>query len=253
VSIGATGGLRPPLLYWCADVRWRNTDFCDAQTHIRPRAAGVSPPWSGEPGAGRSKSCSVRRRPERQPRAAGVSPPWVDKPASAETGAIRRQTIEGVCADCRCIRVYKRHGANVAPESFMGHTGPDYNRVHWRHGGLTPPALVLVCGRPPAKQRFLRCTNAHSTKSGGRQPAVSIGIASAVVFVCHGLLTPAAPGCTTFVCCEMRDSQCGVVHTTGAADVSPPCQRSVLANRKGISATVSALATRLRKGTRARW
>ncbi len=77
-----------------------------------------------------------------------------------------------VCADCRCIRVYKRHGANVAPESFMAHTAPDYNRVHWRHGGLTPPALVLVCGRPPAKQRFLRCTNAHSNRSGGCQPAV---------------------------------------------------------------------------------
>jgi hypothetical protein len=40
------------------------------------------------------------------------------------------------------------------------------------HGGLTPPALVLVCGRLPVKQRFLRCTNVHSTKSGGRQPAV---------------------------------------------------------------------------------
>jgi hypothetical protein len=141
VSIGATGGLRPPLLYWCADVRRRNNDFCDAQTHIRTGAAGVSPPW-------------------------------VDKPASAETGAIRQQTADGVCADHRCGRVYRRHRANVAQESFMGHTAPDYNRVHWRHGGLTPPALALRCERPPAKQRFLRCTNAHSTKSGGRQPAV---------------------------------------------------------------------------------
>jgi hypothetical protein len=40
------------------------------------------------------------------------------------------------------------------------------------HGGLTPPALVLQCERPPAKKRFFRCTNAHPTKSGGRQPAV---------------------------------------------------------------------------------
>jgi hypothetical protein len=29
------------------------------------------------------------------------------------------------------------------------------------HGGLTPPALVLVCGRLPAKKRCLRCTNAR--------------------------------------------------------------------------------------------
>jgi hypothetical protein len=41
------------------------------------------------------------------------------------------------------------------------------------HGGLTPPALALQCERLPAKQRFLRCTNVHSPKSGGRQPAVA--------------------------------------------------------------------------------
>jgi hypothetical protein len=50
---------------------------------------------------------------------------------------------------------------------------PLQNRVYRRHGGLTPPALALRCERLPAKQRFLRCTNAHSTKSGGRQPAVA--------------------------------------------------------------------------------
>jgi hypothetical protein len=108
-----TGGLRPPLLRCGANICPRNNDFCDAQTHIRPRAAGVSPPW-------------------------------VDKPASAETGAIRQQTADGVCADHRCGRVYRRHGANVAPESFMAHTGPDYNRVHWRHGGLTPPRSCVA-------------------------------------------------------------------------------------------------------------
>jgi hypothetical protein len=199
-----TAGLRQPLL---VVRRWfvAKRVIRNAESHTRPRAAGVSPLWSGEPGAVPSKSRSVRRRPTTRPRAAGVSPPWfgepgavglqpryvgrrpdrqpgaadvsppwVDKPASAETGAIRRQTADGVCvcADHRCGRVYRRHGANVAPESFMGHTGPDYNRVHWRHGGLTPPALVLVCGRLPAKQRFLRCTNVHSPRSGGCQPAV---------------------------------------------------------------------------------
>jgi hypothetical protein len=44
--------------------------------------------------------------------------------------------------------------------------------VSFSHGWLTPPALVLQCERLPAKKRFLRCTNAHPTKSGGRQPAV---------------------------------------------------------------------------------
>ncbi len=40
------------------------------------------------------------------PGAAGVSPPWVGECASADTSAIRRQTADDVCADCRCIRVY---------------------------------------------------------------------------------------------------------------------------------------------------
>jgi hypothetical protein len=40
--------------------------------------------------------------------------------------------------------------------------------------GLTPPALVLRCERLSAKKRFLRCTNAHPAKSGGREPAVDV-------------------------------------------------------------------------------
>jgi hypothetical protein len=107
-----------------------------------------------------------------RPRAAGVSPPWVGKCASGHGSAVRRQTADGVCPDRRCGRGHRRHGANVAPESYMGHAAPDYNRVHRRHGGLTPPALALQCECLPAKQQFLRCTNAHSTESGGRQPAV---------------------------------------------------------------------------------
>jgi hypothetical protein len=41
----ATGGLRPPLLCCGANVCRRKSEFCDARTHIRSRAAGVSPPW----------------------------------------------------------------------------------------------------------------------------------------------------------------------------------------------------------------
>jgi hypothetical protein len=85
----------------------------------------------------------------RRKRAAGVSPPWVGKCASADMTAIRRQTAGGVCADRR------------------------YIRVDSCHGGLTPPALVLVYERLSAKKRFLRCTNARSLRSGGRQPAVA--------------------------------------------------------------------------------
>jgi hypothetical protein len=73
-------------------------------------------------------------------RAAGVSPPWVGKCASADTSVYSsadRRRCACVCVDGRCNCVYRRHG------------------------GLTPPALVLECERLPAKQRFLRCTNVH--------------------------------------------------------------------------------------------
>jgi hypothetical protein len=126
----------------------RKNDFHAAHTHTRPRAAGVSPPWAGEPNAVPRISRTVHRPRDAQTRAAGVSPPWAGKIASAYTPAIRRQTADGVCADCRCIRVYRRHG------------------------GLTPPALAVERASLPAKKRFLRCTSAHPTKSGGRQPAV---------------------------------------------------------------------------------
>jgi hypothetical protein len=84
-----------------------------------------------------------------------VSPPWVGKCASADMTAIRRQTAGSVCADRR------------------------YIRVDSCHGGLTPPALVLVYERLPTKKRFLRCTDACSPKSGGREPAVGVSIALA--------------------------------------------------------------------------
>jgi hypothetical protein len=43
------GGLTPPALDCCTIVRPWKTAFCDAQTHIRSRAAGVSPPWFAIP------------------------------------------------------------------------------------------------------------------------------------------------------------------------------------------------------------
>jgi len=164
VSIGATGGLRPPLLYWCADVCRRNNDFCDAQTYIRPGAAGVSPPWFAEPNAVRLQPRYVRRRPDRRPRAAGVSPPWLSNPPAHATVFCRRGT-----------------------------------------------------------------------------------------FAYHGWLTPAAPGCTTLVCCETRDSQSGVVHDRERRVSARRAEEASWRFAKTSLQQVSALATRLRKGTHARW
>jgi hypothetical protein len=168
-----TGGLRPPLLRCGADVCRRNNDFCDAQTHVRLGAAGVSPPWFAEPNAVRLQPRYVRRRPDRRPRAAGVSPPWF-----AEPNAVRLQPR------------YVRRRPERQP----------------RAAGVSPP--------------WLSNAPAHATVFRRRG-----------TFAYHGWLTPAAPGCTTLVCCEMRDSQCGVPHTTESGGR----QAAVLTKRPGDS------------------
>jgi hypothetical protein len=80
------------------------------------------------------------------------------------------------------------------------------------HGGLTPPALVLVYGRLRAKKRFLRCANAHSQErrasarrgsvthlqrrfveaTGRRNRRVAVSLLQTRL-ANHGWLTPAAP------------------------------------------------------------
>jgi hypothetical protein len=143
-----TAGLRQPLL---VVRRWfvAKRVIRSAESHTRPRAAGVSPPWFGEPNAVRSKSCSVRSTTDYTTKSGGRQPA-VGIDIAIYNGACTnsRQTAEGGCAGRRCVR------------------------VQVNHGGLTPPALALRCEHLPAKQRFLRCTNAHSPKSGGREPAV---------------------------------------------------------------------------------
>ena len=124
-----TGGLRPPLLCRGANVRRRENDFCDAQTYIQPGAAGVSPPW-----------CS------------GNAPATPILHTFGYTRLVRKQER----------RASARRGC---ANRVCNGNAPDFrNRVcipRTYHGGLTPPALVLRCGRPPARKRFLRCTNAR--------------------------------------------------------------------------------------------
>jgi hypothetical protein len=122
----------------------------------------------------RSRDLFGGDRSDNQERRASARRGWI-KPASAETvrhsSADRRRCV---CADHRCGRVYKRHGANVATESFMAHTAPDYNHVHWCHGGRHAPRSCVAVNRTSVRRNndLLRRTNVHSNKSGGRQPAV---------------------------------------------------------------------------------
>jgi hypothetical protein len=120
------GGLRPPLLRCRANVYRRKTIFA-MQKRICARAAGVSPPWSGEPSAVPRKPRNVRRPCDAGPRAAGVSPSWVCTRWSVAHG-VRQITCKHVSRTTRSLR----------------------------------PPLLLQCERLSAKKRFLRCTNAGS-------------------------------------------------------------------------------------------
>jgi hypothetical protein len=129
-----TGGLRPPLLCCSANVCRRNNNFYDAPTYIRPRAAGVSPPWLG-------------------------------KCASADTSPIRRQIADGVWGSPLHSRLYAPRGA-YAPRScvavrmsagettiFAMHqrTFAQERRASARRGWANahPQTRALLVGRPP--------------------------------------------------------------------------------------------------------
>jgi hypothetical protein len=124
-----TAGSRQPLLL--RDARSvRNARFA-MHKRTSARAAGVSPPWF--------RKCTCR--------AAGVSPPWFEhheptqRDCSEPTRHARPPTVSRTFGNCIAERTC-------------------YERLV-SHGGLTPPALVLVYGRLPAEQRLLRCTNAR--------------------------------------------------------------------------------------------
>jgi hypothetical protein len=123
----------------------RNGDFCDAQTHVRPRAAGVSPPWLGHTIAVSGEANAVQRRANTRPGATFVSPPWLGKRTFRYASAKSRETAIGALTNAGAVAVVNPRGAN-APRS-------------WLHGV-----------RSPMKWRFLRCTNARSTGAAGVSP-----------------------------------------------------------------------------------
>jgi hypothetical protein len=79
-----------------------------------------------------------------------VSPPWV-------------------LGKCTC-----RNAAAKSPETAIGAlTNPGAVAVAKPRGAYAPRSCVAV-RMSAGEKRFLRCTNAGSTKSGGRQPAVGV-------------------------------------------------------------------------------
>jgi hypothetical protein len=79
-----TAGLRQPLLVH--DVRSLHKAPFAMHKRTFIRAAGVSPPWLGEPHAVPRESNIVQRLPNTKSRAAGVSPPWFGNVLTMATG-----------------------------------------------------------------------------------------------------------------------------------------------------------------------
>jgi hypothetical protein len=85
-----TAGLRQPLLVH--DVRSLHKAPFAMHKRTFAGAAGVSPPWVGEPNIVQRESNIVRRLANAQPRAAGVSSPWFGEPHTVprESNIVRR-------------------------------------------------------------------------------------------------------------------------------------------------------------------
>jgi hypothetical protein len=107
-------------------------NFCDEQTHVRPRAAGVSPAWFYEPHL--QVQCDEYRRSDL---ACGVH----------STGDLRPPLLVGNASAGRIMRI---PAASSTRTSLRPGTRPAHMRIYLRtryvhHGGLTPPLLVAQC------------------------------------------------------------------------------------------------------------
>jgi hypothetical protein len=159
------GGPTPPLLCCGANVCRRNNDFCDAQTHIRPRAAGVSPPWFSEPHL--QVQCDEHRR-------------WNRGCGVHATGGLRRPALGRECerwanyaySSCKFDRNIAAFGN--APST---HAYSICRLDTFTTGGLRPP--LLVARRSFAVKSGICDEQTHVHKSGGREPAVALRTASA--------------------------------------------------------------------------
>jgi hypothetical protein len=198
------GGLTPPALGAVPTFAGEKTIFAMHERTFT-RAAGVSPPWFGEPSAVPRKPRNVRRPCDAGPRAAGVNPPWVCKPRlqrqcsefrglelvpdRAPRGAYALPATARVCQRKKDLCDVETHfcksggrepavgvGEAHLQERFRKVAGDCRRCAHERRwspvatGGLRPP-LLLQSERLPAKNDFCDART-HIHKSGGREPAV---------------------------------------------------------------------------------
>jgi hypothetical protein len=223
-----TGGLRPPLLLYMR--------LCIAKVAISPahvRACKQERRVSARRGV-RKRICNGDTANVRETGAgvpANVVAIAVAQPrgANAPRSCVARMRFCWGFAVC-ATRALPGHGGSRPQLLVVGRMSLNGGRSI-RHTvrvteprGLTPPALGCRCVCASRKSPFHRQTFAHSNRSGGREPAVVCGNASARAIpqrcgrpsqVCqrtslqsrsrnHGGLTPPALGCTCV--CALRKS-----------------------------------------------
>jgi hypothetical protein len=164
------GAYAPPLLVarcWFAG----EMAIFPIRERIFTGAAGVSPPLFGHPGVVRSELRNVRRLANTESRAAGVSPPWFGHP-----GVVRPEL-----RDVRRLANTESRAATVSPPWFDNTIGTaaDFFGLNTflhrtfgfpHHGGLTPPALALLCECPPAKNDFCGGQTQVQPRAAGVSP-----------------------------------------------------------------------------------
>jgi hypothetical protein len=163
-----TGSLRPPLLRRGANVCRRNSDFCDAQTYIRPRAAGVSPPWCASHPRHRKLPTVGLRRPlltqQRSPiakRHSRIHMRFSTKSGGRQPAVVRFPSATSeVAIPERMSRSANRHLGDVAT-ILLNVLVAAYFRlfgVAGIEGRAERPKLVLKKCRQPTRRRTCRMT-----------------------------------------------------------------------------------------------
>jgi hypothetical protein len=208
-----TAGLRQPLLMHSAGSPEKATFAAHKRTFSR--AAGVSPPWLSEPHM--QVQCDGFRRFEfvcgvhatlvadattirRENDDSCDEQTHVHKSGGRQPAVVFGTRLRWNCDFYREMNTTKSGGREpavvrrIASASAVRRISAFGSRVlSASHGGLTPPPLLSLVQRASAGRKTVFCgAQTHVHKSGGRQPAVGIANASAVVLVCHGRLTPTA-------------------------------------------------------------
>jgi hypothetical protein len=159
-------GLRPPLLRRSANVCRRNNDFCDVQTYIRPRAAGVSPPWCAShlrhrklPTVGLSRPFLTQRRSPIAKKTFSNTHAFLyqERRASARRDSLLIRNI-GNCYPKRMSRSANRHPGDAATILLTVLVAAYFRLfgVAGIEGPAERPKQVLKKCRQPTRRRTCR-------------------------------------------------------------------------------------------------